>query len=202
MPKEGAARASIVVRLRSVAGMCGRCVVRELLTASARATTSQALNGFRGVGLLLDSTSASSAPQKLAGRLRGGRETAHAEDLYSKCPPPTFGRLGTPVGQLILEAGRTQSLRTLSVHARTCTPLHHSAPRNAPIVRLARSSTGSCTRLTLHPPRECQDPLVTRVLAQRPHAACHRWFRLRPRRRRRRFRQRGRLSAFAPILAP
>ena len=31
---------------------------------------------------------------------------------------------------------------------RTCMPLHHSAPRDAPTVRLARSSTGSRTRLT------------------------------------------------------
>ena len=37
---------------------------------------------------------------------------------------------------------------THNMPARTCTPLHHSAPRNARIVRHACSSTGSHTRLT------------------------------------------------------
>ena len=48
-----------------------------------------------------------------------------------------------------MEVGACQSrTRKYNMSARTCTPLRHSAPRNARIVRRARSSTGSRTRLT------------------------------------------------------
>ena len=52
---------------------------------------------------------------------------------------------------------RSRGTGTRSVHACTCTPLHHSAPRNARIVRHARSSTGPHTlaansRTPTHPP--------------------------------------------------